>query len=320
MEKVFKSLRKQTGYSFFYRVNLLQKARPVNLQLKGVTLDEALKNCFEGQPFTYEILNKTVIIKPKEISKNEGQKFISDTRIDLTISGKVISEAGEPLIGVTVVLKGTTMGTSTDVAGRYSMTVPDNGGTIVFSYIGFLTKEVAVENATTVDVTMAPDVKSLEEVVVVGYGTQQKKDITGAVSTIDAKDVGERRAMQVSEALQGSVPGVTVTRNSGAPGATSTIRLRGITTIGENNPLIIIDGVPNDNINNVNPNDIESITVLKDAASAAIYGSRAAAGVILVTTKRAKAGQSSLEYNYEYGVQTPTHFGVCRCSPVHAVV
>ncbi|MGV3587467.1 MAG: SusC/RagA family TonB-linked outer membrane protein [Adhaeribacter sp.] len=312
--KILTAFEKQHNVTFNYDSELLLPIVGDLKALEGQTknIDESLTKLLATHQLTFEKIsaNDYIIIpvrpQPKPVEKPLS-KPSSGILVDKIISGKVTSAKGEGLPGVTVLLKGTSVGATTGSGGDYTLSVPDAGGTLIFSFIGFATKEVAVPSAGgTLNVSLEEDAKALEEVVVVGYGTQQKKDITGAVSTIDAKDVGERRAMQVSEALQGSVPGVTVTRNSGAPGATSTIRLRGITTIGENNPLIIIDGVPNDNINNVNPNDIESITVLKDAASAAIYGSRAAAGVILVTTKRAKTGQSSLEYNYEYGVQTPT--------------
>ncbi|WP_266364093.1 SusC/RagA family TonB-linked outer membrane protein [Tellurirhabdus rosea] len=223
------------------------------------------------------------------------------------ISGKVTDETAKDLPGVSIVVKGTQRGTVTDASGEYRLTIPDAASVVLtFSFVGYQSQEAAVTGQSTLNITMKPNDNSLEEVVVVGYGTQKKKDLTGAVSTIDAKDVAGRQTVQISEALQGSIAGVSVTRSSGAPGAGSSILIRGITTLGTNSPLIIVDGVPVSSIDNVNPNDVENITVLKDAASAAIYGSRGAAGVVLVTTKRAREGQSSFEYNVEYGVQKPT--------------
>ncbi|MCF2490799.1 TonB-dependent receptor [Dyadobacter sp. CY347] len=231
------------------------------------------------------------------------------------LSGKVSDEQARELPGVSIVIKGTQQGTVTDANGQYQLAVPESGAPILtFSFVGYQAQDVPLEGRTTLDVTLAPNDQSLAEVVVVGYGTQKKKDLTGAISTISSKDVAGRQTLQVSDALQGSVAGVSVTRTSGAPGSGSNILIRGITTIGTNNPLVIVDGVPVASIDNVNPGDVESVTVLKDASSAAIYGSRGAAGVILVTTKRAKSGQSSLEYTYEYGVQrataTPSYAGV----------
>lgn len=225
----------------------------------------------------------------------------------MQVSGRITDAAGEPLPGVTVRLKSDpTKGTVTDIEGRYELQVPDGNTALIFSAIGFSTQEVAVGNQTVIDLTMQEDVKVLEEVVVIGYSTQVKKDLTGAVSTLQSADIAGRNTVQLSQALQGAMPGVTVTRNGNAPGATANIRIRGVTTIGDSNPLIIVDGVPMDNINDINPNDVENISVLKDAASASIYGSRAAAGVILVTTRRAKSGDLGLQYNVEYGVEKPT--------------
>lgn len=231
------------------------------------------------------------------------------------ISGKVTDEKMKDLPGVSIVIKGTQRGTVTDVNGQYRLPVTEQNPVILtFSFVGYRSQEISLSAQTLLDVVMNPEDNALSEVVVVGYGTQKKKDLTGAISTIGAKDVAGRQTVQISEALQGSIAGVSVTRSGGGPGAGSSILVRGITTIGTNSPLIIVDGVPVSNIDNVNPGDVESITVLKDAASAAIYGSRGAAGVILVTTKRAKSGQGSLEYTYEYGVQrataTPRYVGV----------
>ncbi|AXY73894.1 TonB-dependent receptor [Paraflavitalea soli] len=223
-----------------------------------------------------------------------------------SVTGKVMDVLNnQPLAGVSITIPGTVTGTTTDSAGLFQLQVPASAKVIQVSLINYLTQTIEI-NGGPMSILLTAAAKGLDEVVVVGYGTQKKKDLTGAVSTIGAKDIGGRQTIQVSEALQGSIAGVSVTRSSGAPGAGASILIRGITTLGANNPLIILDGVPVSNIDNVNPNDVENITVLKDAASAAIYGSRGAAGVVLVTTKRARNGQSSLEYNYEYGVQKAT--------------
>ncbi|CCH02940.1 hypothetical protein FAES_4941 [Fibrella aestuarina BUZ 2] len=224
-----------------------------------------------------------------------------------SISGRVTDESAKELPGVSIVLKGTQRGTVSEANGQYKLNLPDSGPvTLIFSFVGYQSQEVNVTDQANLNISLKPDDNSLEEVVVVGYGTQKKKDLTGALSTIEAKDVAGRQTTQISEALQGSIAGVSVTRGSGAPGASSSILIRGITTLGTNSPLIIVDGVPVSSIDNVNPGDVETVTVLKDAASAAIYGSRGAAGVVLVTTKRAKEGFSSFEYTGEYGVQKAT--------------
>ncbi len=223
-----------------------------------------------------------------------------------TISGTISDESGSPLPGVNVVLKGTTVGTITDLDGNYSLEVPSDETILVISYLGYLSEEIQVGGQTTIDLTLTPSLEALEEVVVIGYGSVKKKDLTGAIAQVGGEDIASRNSTQISQALQGAMPGVTVTRNSSAPGATGTIRIRGITTMSNNDPLVIVDGVPGFGIDDVNPSDIENITVLKDAAAASIYGSQAAAGVILITTKRAKEGKTKLEYGFQYGIQVPT--------------
>ncbi|GEO03724.1 SusC/RagA family TonB-linked outer membrane protein [Adhaeribacter aerolatus] len=226
-----------------------------------------------------------------------------------TVQGKVTSEAGETLIGVTVVVKGTTIGTSTDASGNYTIEVPDNGGILVFSYIGFITKEVMVGNATILNVTMVPDAKALEEVVVVGYGTQKKSDITGAVASIPKERLEMVPNLNVAQAIQGAIPGVVVQTTSAGASPNQSIMVRGRNSITANNdPLIVVDGVPyGGQLNDINPNDIQGIEILKDASSAAIYGSRGANGVILITTKEGVKGKPTFSYNGKYSIMGLTN-------------
>ena len=229
-------------------------------------------------------------------------------KFDKLVTGKVTDSNNEALPGASILVKGTTIGVISDLNGEFEINIPNDmdDPVLIVSFIGYVNQEISVKNQSDVNISLEENLSSLEEVVVVGYGTQKKSDLTGAVSTISGGDIAERKTAQVSQALQGTVPGVMVTRNNNSPGSSASIRIRGITTIGDSNPLIIVDGVPMNSIDNINSNDIESISVLKDAASASIYGSRAAAGVIVVTTKRAKKGDLSLNYNYEYGIETPT--------------
>lgn len=223
-----------------------------------------------------------------------------------TISGRVTDLAsGEPLPGVNVLAKGTTTGTVTDMDGQYRLTVADDITSLVFSFIGYTTEEVAIGGRSTIDVQLAPDVQSLQEVVVVGYGEQKKVNLTGAVSTLEFdKSLENRPLTNPSQALAGKVTGVWVSQNSGAPGSDgATLRVRGFGTLNDSNPLVLIDGVEG-RLAELNPNDIASMTVLKDAASAAIYGSRAANGVVLVTTKGGNyESGTQLSYNGYYGLQ-----------------
>ncbi|MDR2495639.1 MAG: TonB-dependent receptor [Tannerellaceae bacterium] len=221
----------------------------------------------------------------------------------IRVSGKVTDAGGLEIIGASVMEIGTTNGAITNAAGEFSLNV-QSGRMLRISYVGYVTKELRA--AARMDVVLEEDQQSLEEVVVIGYGTVKKKDLTGAVASMGGSDLASRKTTQVSTALQGAIPGVMVTRDNNAPGASATVRVRGITTIGNTDPLIIVDGMQVGNINDVNPNDIETMSVLKDAASASIYGSQAAAGVILITTKRAPTDRFNLEYNFEYGLEIPT--------------
>ncbi|MCG8385852.1 MAG: SusC/RagA family TonB-linked outer membrane protein, partial [Cytophagales bacterium] len=242
-----------------------------------------------------------------------------------TISGNVTSvEDGSALPGVNVVLKGSTAGTVTDIDGNYSLSVPTEGGTLVFSFIGLASEEVEIGSRSVVDIQMTADVKQLSEVVVVGFGTQSKRNLTSSIVSVGSEDIQNVSVQGFEQAIQGRMAGVNITGASGTLGASQAIRVRGVSSINASNqPLFVVDGIPmtNDDTNlggaalggpgtnpliNLNPNDIESIEVLKDAASAAIYGSRGTNGVILITTKRGKAGKTNIGVNYYAGFSDPT--------------
>lgn len=221
----------------------------------------------------------------------------------VNITGTVYDEEGGTLPGVSVVVPETSIGTITDTEGRYSLRVPDTTVALTFSFVGFQSVTVPLEGKTSLNVTLKSGTEEISEVLVVGYSTQKKSTLTGAVSPVNVDDMSKRRVAELSQALQGQVAGVQVTQSTGAPGDEINIRIRGEGTIGNNNPLYIVDGVPTRELTFLNPSDIQSMTVLKDASAAAIYGSRASAGVIIITTKSGKAGKSSFELNYFRGVQ-----------------
>lgn len=225
-----------------------------------------------------------------------------------TLSGTVTGEDGAPIPGVTVMVKGTSVGTVTDLDGKYNLTgVPADAETLVVSYIGMKTQEIEIGNQTVINATLAPDVVGVDEVVVVGYGTQQKKSLTGSVASVSADELQAVPTANAASRLQGRVAGVTIT-NDNSPGGDATVRIRGYGTINNNDPLFVIDGVPTTGgLSRINPNDIESMTVLKDASSAAIYGVRAANGVVIITTKRGKAGKPKVSFDARYGVQRTTN-------------
>ena len=224
-----------------------------------------------------------------------------------TIKGTVVDVTGEPLIGVNVAVKGTTIGIITDIDGNYTLEVPSKS-TIVFSYIGYQAQEVPVGNQSTINVTLKEDTQKLEEVVVVGYGTQKKVTVTGSVASVSGEELKASPTTNLSNGMVGRMPGVIGFQKSDEPGGGgTTIRVRGTNSLGSNDPLVVIDGIPDRDggFNRLNPTEIESISVLKDA-SAAIYGARAANGVILITTKRGKEGKATVTFNASGGFSQPT--------------
>ncbi|WP_051360020.1 SusC/RagA family TonB-linked outer membrane protein [Adhaeribacter aquaticus] len=231
---------------------------------------------------------------------NEQQQELDADNLAIQITGKITDERGEGIPGVTVVLKGTSNGTTSNPNGTYSLNVPtgSENGVLVFSYIGYTAQEVSINNRSVINVQLAPDTKALEEVVVVGYGTQRKTDVTGALSSISTKEFAQQPVTRVDQVLQGRAAGVQVTQAGGAPGGEARVRIRGANSVlGNNDPLYVVDGFVGADFTTVNPNDIESIQVLKDASSTAIYGSRGANGVVIITTKKGKKG--GVQVNYE---------------------
>lgn len=252
-----------------------------------------------------EILKKHGAIFP-EMPTHFNEPLPVSERVDVSVSGTVTDATGSPIPGVTVSVPGTTTGTATDLEGKYSLSVPE-GSTLVFSFIGYETQRVTVGDQSVINITLEEDMASLDEVVVVGYGTQKKVNVIGSVSQVSAADIENRPVPQVSQALTGQMPGVTVIQRSGRPGESGgTIRVRGVGSFGATpNALVIIDGIPG-NLNDINPDDIQSISVLKDASSAAIYGARAANGVILVTTKSGRESKLAISYNGYVGFNEAT--------------
>lgn len=224
--------------------------------------------------------------------------FSSYAMAQRTITGTVIDDLGDAVISATVQVKGTTIGTTTDLDGKYSIKVPEGSEALLFSYIGYTTQEVALSASNVVDVTMSEDVAVLDQVVVVGYGTTTRKEVTSAVTSVKSEDFNQGNVQDPIQLVQGKVAGLAISTPGGDPNGTSTTRLRGLSTIGANTePLVVIDGVIGGSLNSVDPNDIESIDVLKDGSAAAIYGTRASSGVIIITTKKGRAGNSTVEYN-----------------------
>lgn len=309
LQYVLKEIRKQTGYDFLFGGVSLKNANPVSMNVRNGTLEEALKASFKNQPFSYKI-SKNAIVISRKLTPVPSREVL---RVQQQVTGSVTDESGHPLMGVTVAIKGSNEGTTTNREGAFSLNVED-GNVLVFRYLGFVTQEVTYSGQPSIAVRLTGSEVSMDEIVVVGYGTQKRVSMTSAVSEIKGEEMQRRPVSNLQQALQGQVSGLTILDQGGAPGRSdATIRVRGVTTIGDNNPLVIVDGIEQP-MADLNPNDIESISLLKDASSTAIYGSRAANGVLLITTKRAKAGEVSVLYDGFYAIQSainkPEHMGL----------
>lgn len=296
--QVFAEIQNQTGYTFLYTDEMLDGASPLNVDFKNTPLAEALNKCFLNQPLTYTVKNKVIIVQRK---LPEPEPLVALQAV--IVRGKVTDEKGEPLPGVTIALKGKAINTVTDNAGTYTITIPsgETNAVLAFSFVGFDAKEVVVGNQTIINIKLTVTDNKLNEIVVVGYGTQKRATLTGSVATVNAKAFEDKGSLaNPFQALQGQVPGVLITRGSAAPGNEGwNINIRGASSINPTDALVVIDGVAAVGVRSldaINPNDIESMSFLKDA-SAAIYGARAAGGVVLITTKKAKSGKTVVQYD-----------------------
>jgi TonB-dependent starch-binding outer membrane protein SusC len=275
LKEVFKTIESQSNYRFFYNEGFSDLNKDISCNISNMPIKEVLDRLFEGSNVYYKVLeNNLVVIAP--VSELQQQK----------VTGKITDAAtNEPLPGVNIMIKGTTQGVVSDIDGKYSLEINDPNVVLIFSYVGYNTEEVSVQNKSQINVTLIADIKKLEEVVVIGYGTQRKSDVTSAVTSVKSENFLVGKMQDAAELVKGKVAGLTVAKSSGDPNASSTITLRGISTIeGSVSPLVLVDGIPGD-LNTVAPENIESIDVLKDASAAAIYGTRGANGVILITTK-----------------------------------
>lgn len=307
---IFASIEDQTSFTFSYFTSKLNDRVPLTIDAENESLANVLRQISRKAGFKFKRVNEKIYVVKKRRFDRGVEEVLEEYD---QISGKVTSyDDGESLAGVNVIIKGTTSGTITDVDGNYNLEVSPED-ILVFSYVGYISQEVVVGDQTIIDVQLIPDVAQLGDIVVVGYGTQKKKNVTGSVVSVDAEQLSKSQVSTFDAALQGRIPGVYVTTNGGQPGGGVSIRIRGAGSINNSNPLYVIDGViigagNDENFNplvGINPNDIESIDILKDAASAAIYGARAANGVVLITTKRGKSGKPQVNYSAYVGIQKP---------------
>lgn len=294
VKEAMEQLKKSSGYSFVFSSVDVDTQKRVSVSVQNASIEEAVKQILKGQnELSYEIKGRKVVIQ---------RSFASSKALRQQVKGKVLDEKGEPIIGATVTEEGTSNGTITDYDGMFTLEASKDG-ILTISYIGYKSQQISIAGKDMVAVTLKEDMEQLDEVVVVGYGSQKKVNLTGAVSTVNAKMLENRTGSDPYNMLTGQIPGVTIVQNSGQPGADmGNLRVRGIGTLGNADAMVIIDGVES-SINNVNPNDIATISVLKDAAASSIYGVRAANGVILITTKRGTVGKPIISYSGYVGWQ-----------------
>lgn len=299
IKEVLTEIENQSEFYFLYNSELIDVTRKVDISVKGEKVDDILSRLFSNDEVTISIRDRYIVLTPVD-----GSTMVFDQQ--RTVTGKVTDENGQPLPGVTVVVKGTTQGTVTNADGDYSLARITSDAILEFSFVGMRTQEIVVGNQTNINLRMLAETIGLEEVVAVGYGIQKKVNLTGSVGVIDDKKLENRPVTRLEQALQGQVSGLNIVQFSAQPGKESiNMQIRGQSTFTDNPILTIIDGIPS-SINRINPNDIESISVLKDASSAAIYGARAAGGVILITTKTGTPGKPRISYDSYVGVQQPT--------------
>lgn len=302
IESAIRKISKVASVRFVYSPQLIHAERKVSLNAQDKSLSEVLESFLKPLQISYEVSGSQILLRNEQRAQVEVLPIeVENAIIDVSISGTVTDEKNEPMPGVSVAVKNTTRGTTTDPNGKFILSLPDENSALVFSFLGYEKQEIIIGTRKVINIQLRPDPKSLQEVVVVGYGTQNKATLTGSIATVDAKTFQDRGPVASPlAALQGQVAGVTVTRSSSQPGREGwNFQIRGAASINSTEPLVIVDGLPVPGVsalNSFNPNDIENISFLKDAA-ASIYGSRAAGGVVLITTKRAKNGKPRIEYN-----------------------
>ncbi|MBN2611679.1 MAG: TonB-dependent receptor [Bacteroidales bacterium] len=295
LQDVFKEIESQSDFNIFYKVDQINVSKKVSLQADNLLISEILDQVLPKAEATYTVLDKIIVIR----SLKENLKA-------LKVTGNVVDdETGEPLPGVNIVIKGTTDGTVTDMSGNFNLEAEEDALVLQVSFVGYISKEVPVNGAGNIEIRLAPDVMGLEEVVVIGYGVEKKSLVTGSISTVKAEDIANTSISRAEQALQGRTAGVYVLPASGSPGAGIKVRIRGAGSNGKSEPLYIVDGVKTSNINYLDPGDIERMEVLKDAASSAIYGAEGANGVVIISTKSGVPGKSTVEYSFQYGIQSP---------------
>ena len=312
IKQALKQIEQQSDFYFMYNDSKIDVNKKITLKAEGHTIYELLDKILLNSGIIYEVIEKQIVLNPKGAKQN-------DTSQQNIIKGTVVDQKGSPLPGVNVFVKGTTVGTTTDLNGKYSLSIPGGDVILVYSFVGFTTQEIMVDNQQKIDVTLLEETTKLDEIVVIGYGSSSKKLLTSSVASINSEDIDNNISSGIESALQGRTSGVMVNQNSGTPGAAISVNIRGLSSISAGTqPLYVVDGIPvtsgdysqismeGQSINavaDINPNNIKSISVLKDASAAAIYGARAGNGVILIETKSGAEGKTQFDFQTYYGIQ-----------------
>ncbi|HLZ85602.1 MAG TPA: SusC/RagA family TonB-linked outer membrane protein, partial [Puia sp.] len=291
IEKAFRLIEQQTDFSFLWNESVLDKSRVISIDVKDAPLSTVLDICLQGMPLSYRIMNKVVLIQLTRVIRIEDS-IRSALHPLADVHGRVLNENGEPLAGATVVIRGTTITALTDEQGNFHINTGDQVNPVLqISFVGYLTEQYPLRGRDNFTIRLRQDTRSLGDVVIVGYGEQRKRDVTGAISTVKSEEIAKRPIVRVEQALQGTTPGVAVQSANGMPGTPLSVRIRGVNSItGSNEPLYVIDGYIGANLASISPSDIESLEILKDASATAIYGSRASNGVVIITTKTGHDG------------------------------
>lgn len=293
--EVLDEVENLTEFYFLYNEKLVDTQRRVTVSAKDKRIEEILNELFAGTDVFYTITDRKIILAPGFLVESQQQK---------PVSGRVTNKSNEPLPGVTVLMKGTSTGTVTNVNGRFSLSDVPSGGTLVFSFVGMKSQEVVIGNKQVIDIILEEETFGVDEVIVVGYGTQKRENLSGAIDQINTSEIAARPSPDLIMSLQGLMPGLNIQANTGDPREIPDINIRGFNSINGGSPLILVDGIEGD-LERLNPADIETVTILKDAASAAIYGARGAFGVMLVTTKKGQEGEARVNYSNNFGWSTP---------------
>ena len=303
VKEAFKLIEKKSEFVFFYNEDYIDANRKVSINATDEKIEIILNELLKGTQNTFKIYDRQIVILSPEIKESPSiLKSETNAEQKKLLSGTVKDSKGLPLPGVSIVVKGTTIGDVTDSDGKFRISVPLDAKTLTFSFVGMKTQEIIIGNNPTINVTLDEEAASIDEVVAVGYGTQKKANLTGAVGVASSERLENRTITSIGQGLQGVIPGLNIAYKSGDPNEKANFNIRGIESINGGGPLILVDGVPMD-VEKVNPNDIKSVSVLKDASSAAIYGARAAFGVILVETKKGQVGKININFSAQLTAQ-----------------